>query len=58
MNKRNNITQMASQKPITKNNQILLRRLPDLKDINPNSYEFKAPNEKTEHDYDTENIFD
>ena len=43
---------MASQKPITRNNQILLRRLPDLKDINPNS------NEKTEHDYDTENIFD
>ena len=58
MNKRNNITQIASQKPITNNNQTRLRRLPDLRDINPNSYEFKKKKKKTEHDYDTENIFD
>ena len=46
------------QLEVVVHNGVLLRKLPDLKQINPQSYAFKPENEKKEDDYETENIFD
>lgn len=46
------------QLEVVVHNGVLLRKLPDLKQINPQSYAFKPESEKKEDDYETENIFD